>query len=74
MRNTHLDDASLRQGTQMRASLWQRAPQPREEHHALLASMSSSGMGAVMAVEGTTTKIVFETYVEGVLAPTLSAG
>ena len=35
MRDAPLDDASLRPGTQRRAGLRQRAPQPREKHHAL---------------------------------------
>jgi transposase len=37
----------------------------------LLASMSVEGMGPCLAVEGATTREVFETYVERVLAPTL---
>ena len=40
----------------------------------LLSSMSAEGMGASMVVEGATTKAVFETYVERVLAPTLTPG
>ena len=40
----------------------------------LLASMSASGMGPSLAVEGATTRGVFETYLERVLAPTLSPG
>src|SRR5215211_422302 len=38
------------------------------------SSMSRSGMGPSMAVEGSTTREVFETYVEEVLAPELLAG
>lgn len=34
----------------------------------LLSSMSFSGMGQFLAVEGATTRTVFETYVEQVLA------
>jgi DDE superfamily endonuclease len=37
----------------------------------LLASMSAEGMGPCLAVEGSTTKAVFETYLERALAPTL---
>ena len=37
----------------------------------LLSSMSLEGMGPCLAVEGPTTKAVFETYVERVLAPSL---
>jgi transposase len=40
----------------------------------LLSSMSLEGMGASMVVEGSTTKAVFETYVERVLAPALTPG
>jgi len=41
---------------------------------ALLASMSSEGMGPSLAVEGATTKAIFEAYAERVLAPSLSPG
>jgi transposase len=37
----------------------------------LVSSMSSEGMGPSLAVEGATTKAVFEAYVERVLAPAL---
>ena len=40
----------------------------------LLSSMSLEGMGPSLAVEGSTTKVVFEAYVERVLAPTLKPG
>jgi hypothetical protein len=40
----------------------------------LLASMSAEGMGPCLAVEGSTTKAVFETYLERVLAPSLRPG
>ena len=40
----------------------------------LLASMSLEGMGPCLAVEGSTTRGVFEAYLEHVLAPTLRAG
>ena len=39
-----------------------------------LASIGCKGMGPSMAVEGSTTKEVFETYVEHFLAPTLRPG
>ena len=35
----------------------------------LLSSMSLEGMGPSLVVEGSTTKAVFETYIEKVLAP-----
>jgi transposase len=40
----------------------------------LLASMSLRGMGPCLAVEGTTTKAVFEAYVQRILAPSLRLG
>jgi transposase len=40
----------------------------------LLSSMTCSGMGPSMAVEGPTTREVFEAYIEGVLAPSLKPG
>ena len=40
----------------------------------LLASMSAGGMGPCLAVEGPTTREVFETYLEEVLVPSLKAG
>jgi transposase len=51
-----------------------RVPRKRGKNTTLLASISSSGMGGAMTVEGATTKVVFETYVERVLAPSLSTG
>jgi hypothetical protein len=49
-------------------------PRNRGTNTTLLASMGVGGMGACLTVEGATTKVVFETYVERVLAPSLSAG
>ena len=40
----------------------------------LLSSMSLEGMGPSLVVEGSTTKAVFETYAERVLAPVLTPG
>ena len=40
----------------------------------LVASMSAEGMGPSLAVEGSTTREVFEAYVEHVLAPSLRPG
>jgi transposase len=40
----------------------------------LLASMSVRGMGECLAVEGPTTREVFETYLEQLLAPSLRPG
>lgn len=49
-------------------------PRNRGKNTTLLASMSMEGMGPSLAVEGTTTVTVFETYVKKVLAPTLRPG
>jgi hypothetical protein len=40
----------------------------------LLASITRRGLGPCLAVEGATTREVFETYLERVLAPTLGPG
>ncbi len=50
------------------------APRNRGKNTTLLASIGAGGMGPSLAVEGATTKAVFEAYVEGVLAPSLSPG
>jgi transposase len=49
-------------------------PRNRGKNTTVLASMSVEGMGSSLAVEGATTSVVFETYVERVLAPTLREG
>lgn len=49
-------------------------PRNRGPNTTLLASITLSGMGAALAIEGSTNKAVFEAYVERALAPTLEAG
>jgi transposase len=49
-------------------------PRNRGPNTTLLASMSLKGMGPCLAVEGATTAMIFESYVERVLAPTLKSG
>src|SRR5918995_739862 len=49
-------------------------PRNRGKNTTLLSSMSLSGMGPSLAVDGPTDREVFETYAERVLAPTLRAG
>jgi transposase len=49
-------------------------PRNRGKNTTLLASMSLEGMGACLAVEGATTATVFESYIEGLLTPTLKRG
>jgi transposase len=51
-----------------------KVPRNRGPNTTLLASMSLEGMGPCLAVEGATTKLVFEAYVERVLAPSLRPG
>ncbi len=48
-----------------------RVPRNRGKNTTLLASMSVEGMGHCLAVEGSATAAVFETYVERMLAPSL---
>jgi hypothetical protein len=57
-------------GEQLRLSV----PRKRGKNTTLLASMSSEGMGLTLAVEGATTALVLEAYVERVLAPSLKEG
>ncbi len=51
-----------------------KVPRNRGKNTTLLASMGWEGMGPSMAVEGSTTKEVFETYIEHFLAPVLRPG
>ena len=46
-------------------------PRNRGANTTVLSSMSVEGMGPSLTVEGPTTSVVFEAYVEQVLAPTL---
>ncbi len=50
------------------------APRNWGKNVTLLASMSAEGMGGCLAVEGATTRGVFEAYLERVLAPSLRPG
>ncbi len=50
------------------------APRNWGKNVTLLSSMSISGMGPSLAVEGSTTRGVFEAYLEEVLAPSLRPG
>jgi len=49
-------------------------PRNRGKNTTVLSSMSVEGMGPSLAVEGATSALVFEAYVERVLAPTLRKG
>jgi hypothetical protein len=50
------------------------APRNRGANTSVLSSMTLEGMGPALTVEGTTTSVVFDAYVEQVLAPTLRRG
>jgi transposase len=49
-------------------------PRNRGANTTVLSSMSAEGMGPSLTVEGATTSVVFEAYLEQVLAPTLRRG
>ena len=49
-------------------------PRNRGKNTTVLSSMTLEGMGPTLTVEGATTSVVFETYVQRVLAPTLRRG
>ncbi len=51
-----------------------KVPRNRGPNTTLLSSMSTEGMGPSLAVEGSTNAVVFEAYVERMLAPTLQSG
>lgn len=75
MRDSHFDGADLRIRAQRRAIAPSGAQKEGQEYHAALEhaplSLSLSGMGPSLAVEGATTARVFEAYVKKVLAPSL---
>lgn len=49
-------------------------PRNRGKNTTLLASLSLSGIGAAMIIEGSVNALAFEAYGEHILAPPLSAG
>jgi len=49
-------------------------PRNRGKNTTLLASLSLTGIGACMIIEGAVNALAFEAYVEHTLAPSLSAG
>ena len=51
-----------------------KAPRNWDKNVTLLASITREGIGRCLAVEGATTKVTFEAYLEHVLAPTLCPG
>ncbi len=71
---THTSMTRLRGRAPKGERAYAKVPRNRGRNTTLLASMGLEGMGPSMAVVGSTTKAVFETYVERVLAPSLSPG
>jgi len=71
---THTSMTRLRARAPRGERVYGRVPRNRGRNTTLIASMTHEGMGPSMAVVGSTTKAVFETYVERVLAPSLSPG
>ncbi len=51
-----------------------KVPRNRGKNTTLMASMSLSGMGEAMCIQGATDALAFEVYIEHFLAPTLSEG
>jgi transposase len=49
-------------------------PRNRGTNTTLIAALTFAGMGESMIIEGSTTTVVFEKYVEEILAPSLRAG
>ena len=71
---THTSMARLRARAPRGERVHGRVPRNRGKNTTLIASMGSGGMGPCMTVVGSTTKAVFEAYVERVLAPSLYPG
>jgi transposase len=70
----HTSMARLRGRAPKGERVYGRVPRNRGKNTTLIASMTHEGMGACMAVVGSTTKAVFEAYLERVLAPSLRPG
>lgn len=49
-------------------------PRNRGKNTTLIAALTWSGMGESMIIEGSTNTVIFERYVEEILAPSLTAG
>ena len=71
---THTSMTRLRARAPRGERTYGRVPRNRGKNTTLLASMDYEGMGPSMAVVGSTTKAVFEAYVERILAPSLRPG
>ena len=71
---THTSMTRLRARAPVGERVYGSVPRNRGRNTTLLASMGAGGMGPSMTVVGSTTKAVFEAYVERVLAPSLRPG
>ena len=71
---THTSMTRLRARAPRGERVYGPVPRNRGRNTTLIASMTSQGMGPSMAVVGSTTKAVFEAYVQRVLAPSLRPG
>ena len=71
---THTSMTRLRARAPRGERAYGRVPRNRGKNPTLIASMGPEGMGPSLAVVGSTTKVVFEAYVEEVLAPSLRPG
>jgi transposase len=49
-------------------------PRNRGKNTTLIASLTTEGIGSSVAIEGSTDALIFETYIEHFLVPTLRAG
>ena len=71
---THTSMTRLRARGPKGERVYGRVPRNRGKNTTLIASMNARGIGPCLTVVGATTKLVFEAYVEQILAPSLSAG
>jgi hypothetical protein len=73
-RGTHISLAPIYGYAPKGERLWLSVPRKRGKNTTFLSSMSLEEMGPSLAVEGAITAVVFEAYVERVLAPSLHTG
>ena len=71
---THISMDRLRSRAPRGVRAYGKVPKNRGKNLTLIASMSLSGMGESMGLEGGTDALAFEAYVEHFLAPSLAEG
>jgi hypothetical protein len=74
MRIKHCTDSAVCQISPSGQRAYGSVPRNRGKNTTLLASLSLTGVGACMIIEGAITTLAFEASVEHILAPSLSAG